>query len=215
MNKKISCGNCDKCKFVTKSIVKKRKIQFIEIAEKIRKDYKKEFGKFFNTNMVGSARRNLVYQKSDSKWDIDWQIYINPNIMEGLDENEIRNWFFEKFKKYGKTKFSIKNSTSAITLNLRDDDIDRFQSFDVAILKRNKKTYKTLILKMDKNNNDIVIWNEVSKYSEILKRWKEIKGSEQWTELRNKYLSKKCSNFDSKKSLALLIESLNEIFENS
>lgn len=208
---------CKNCKIVTKNIVKENKKDLIEAFDKIRDDHKEEFGKGVNGNIVGSARRNMIFQKGDSDWDIDFQIKINVELLENKLGNtqNIKKWFIDKFKNY-LPEYYVSDSTSVITLNLELSNDDGFKSYDIAILSTHPETKNTQILKHVKKD-DRYIWNELKDSREIFSEWKNIKNGD-WTILKEFYKSKKCENFDLSEeqktpSSEILMSSINHVIQ--
>lgn len=207
---------CNKCKFVSKAEVKEKKQPMINILNNIVRDHKKEFGKGLNYGIVGSVKRNLVFQRGDSPWDIDFQINVNKNLLEEElgNSHKVRMWFFDKFKNYA-LDYKVENSTSVITIRKITDDGVVVSSFDVALISREQD--KVMVLKFNKISHEF-IWNELGNNSEGYSKYKEIKGSDMWDTLRGIYLDKKCENFDlskdeQKSSSSLLLESINETLQ--
>ncbi len=191
-----------KCKLMEKNIVKEEKREMASILDGIKSSYKSLMNKGLNVSMVGSAKRNLVFRRGDSPWDIDWSIYINKNAMERKlgGTKGIKDWFYEEFKKKA-NGYNLQNSTSVITLTNSKHNHSGLQSHDVAILYYDSSEGETYQLIFDKITQNY-IWNIMKDYSEQIKRYKLIKG-EMWTTLRAEYLRQRCEYLDIKSYVAL------------
>ena len=128
------------CKYVLKKEVKQYKKIMVEAIIKVKKDLKQEYGESCDSMLVGSAKRNLVVQKGDSHWDVDYQFIFNSP--EYSDENTIRPYDLKEFiknsfkKKLG-NKYSVRMSTSVITICLMEDrGKHAIKSFDIALIRK-------------------------------------------------------------------------------
>lgn len=208
---------CEKCEIISKATVREKKQDIVNALDKIKSEYKEAFNKGMNFSMVGSAKRNLVYQRGDSPWDLDFQIYVDRNKLKDVlgGDGEIREWFYDMLKKHlSNTKYSFDNSTSVITINSLEV-IGGFASVDIAIVWKDSSSGNNIrVLKMDKeSSNNQYIWNELKKSAKIMKKWKLIKG-EHWKTLKNYYKDKKCKNSlkekdDQKTSTEILMDAIN------
>lgn len=197
------------------------------VSKKEVKEYKKEMqdaligisGKLrskessgFSVGLVGSAKRNLVLVKGNSIYDVDFQCFIQKSV-----EANFREKIYEELKIVLNEDdgWSHKNSTSVIT-SVKGDE----KSFDTALVSVDDEGSKIAKLVKGKGNkNDVWTWNQLPKSIDHSSKRKSIKGSEQWTFLRNDYKTIRTNQWDETKknkktSYALFNESVNNTFEN-
>lgn len=211
-----------KCEYVKKIVVKEYKKIMEETIPKVKKDVKEEYGKGFNYQIVGSAKRNLVVQKGDSHWDVDYQFLFLANVFQETSAPELKIFVKDSFKKHLGEKYSIKLSTSVITICLLSDvGKHAIKSFDVALLKNNETTGNKEILRGKTNDNtssNHIKWEELGGSKESYDNRAKIKGIEMWKTLREIFLEKKCENIDKskddqKETFSLYLESINETLD--
>ena len=203
-------------KFVKKSEVKKNTKKINEIFPIVQKEVKEKYKKSFSYSMVGSAKRNLVVQLGESPWDVDYQILLQSPVFEEESAFEIKKFFRDSFQKHFGEEYSVKISTSVITICLEDSKGKHaLKSYDVAILKSNLKTNKINVLK-DKDK-DTASWEELSsKEADCWEKRKQIKGSKKWEKFRKIYLVKKGKNIskgNEKSSLSIYLEAVKETMD--
>lgn len=170
--------------------------------------------KFFY-RLIGSAKRNLVLEKPNKGFDFDYQIMFYETLV-GRRSDELKaikrefrhafdNFFVSKGYKNGE------DSRTAITIiKLENNQIHH--SYDITLLcpsVSNKN--EILIMRYADQEKTIMTLNEMRKSIVYNERYKLIKGSEKWSELRIKYKKKQEDWNGEKKSFSLLMETVNEI----
>ncbi len=198
-----------KLKYMTKVEAKPDKDYFIERANKIREEAKDDFSIQFK--LVGSSKRNMILRNKNDEnahYDYDYQLWIDKNKND-KSPKEIKEYFLDLFRdQFPEEEWKVEDSTSAITIKKKEGNY----SYDVAIIKINKKTSKLNILKHYKENNEHkYTWEETADYKNHREELKEIKGSELWNELRERYKSKKEDNKDKTESYLLFIEAVHDV----
>ena len=220
MSKKYEC-HCNKCKYVSKQEVRAYKEDFENVIKDVRKDLKNEYGKSCNSMLVGSAKRNLVVQKGESHWDVDYQfVFSSPKYS---DENEIipydlKKFIRDKFQDHLGENYSVQMSKSVITICLTEDEGKHaIKSFDVALIR--KVDNKILRGKNnDSSSKDYVRWELLPNSSSYYERRQEIQGIEMWNEFRKIFIKKKCKNMneakdDQKPTYSLYVETIKETLD--
>lgn len=101
---------CNKCKEVSIPNINARKREIDIIINNVKFDFFAKFNDNFESKLVGSAKRNLVYSIKGQKWDLDYQLLLSKRY----DAKIVREWFFDTFKKYAKGKYNVVNSKSVI-----------------------------------------------------------------------------------------------------
>lgn len=202
---------CKKCKYVTKIETKNSKQDIVLAFEGVKKILKDNYNLSFVYMMVGSAKRNMVYRRGNSSWDIDFQVYINRDKFREVlgNDRSIKELFFNHLKSK-MPKYSFQNSKSVITANKSINDSNGFSSYDIAILSKdsNNSIYKLFYDKKKEN----YIWNELGNNSKDYLKLKEIKGIKEWKFLRQTYLDKKCNSVNAV-STSLFLESISETLQ--
>jgi hypothetical protein len=167
----------------------------------------------FYFRLIGSAKRNLVIEKPNKGFDFDYQIIFYQSIV-GLKSDELKKLkkrFIDAFDDFFVSR-GYKNgedSTSAITIKkLENNQIHH--SYDVTLMSYNSNNV-LCIMKYFDNKKTIMGFNEMKKSPMYNEKYKKIKGSENWAELREKYLEKQENHNGEKKSFSLLMETVNEI----
>ena len=190
------------CEFVTKKEIKEYREIMRKIFPKIQKKVKEKYGKSFSYMMVGSAKRNLVVQKGKDSWDIDYQIQLLSPKFDEINAGELKTYISEMFQKY-MPEYSSTMSTSVITIHPKHKDKQHPDvSFDIAIIKNNKKTGDKEILrgkKVDENSKDNIKWELLGDSKKLYEKRYKIKGSEKWKIFRNKFRKLKCDNIEKEK----------------
>ena len=221
MSNNYEC-QCDNCKYVSKKEIKEYKHDFEIAIESVRKDLKSEYEKSCNSMLVGSARRNLVVQKGESHWDVDYQFLFTSPVYD--DENkikpyELKNFIKEEFQDILGEDYSVKMSKSVITICLKDDEGNHaIKSFDIALIRESDN--KILRGKNnDSSSKDYVRWEELPNPSSIYERRREIKGQDMWKKFREIFIKKKCENMDKEKeeqkpTYSLYVETIKETLES-
>lgn len=193
--------------YVPKKELSPYKNQFNEAIKHI----KSKINYSFQYRLVGSAKRNLVLRHHNKGFDLDYQIIFNQSI-KGQDYKALKMEFMEEFNSYF-TKKGYKyaeDSTSAITIK-RIEDSKIHDGYDITLISSESDGLHILRYIDDKKT---MMGLELIKQSlQFQKRYSEIKGPEQWSELREIYKWKKENNVDGKKSFSLLAEAVKELFD--
>lgn len=106
MSKEYEC-ECNKCKYISKRNVKEYKLIMENGIKKVKLDIKEEYGKSCNSMLVGSAKRNLIVQKENDHWDVDYQFtFTSPKYK---NEKEIQPYELKEFIKERFKKILVKN----------------------------------------------------------------------------------------------------------
>ncbi|MFW6002316.1 MAG: hypothetical protein ACOCQD_03165 [archaeon] len=167
----------------------------------------------FYYRLIGSGKRNLVIDKPNKGFDLDYQI-IFYHSLSGLKSQELiaikdrfrksfDEFFVEKGYKHGE------DSTSAITIvKLNGNKIDH--SYDITLMSPNANGSLSIMKYQDSDKTTMGL-NEMKKSIEFNKKYNAIKGASKWKELRDKYLEKQKRNNGDKKSFSLLLEVVNDI----
>lgn len=210
------------CNYVSKKIVKEYQKEFEQAIVFVQKQIKKKYKKSFHCMMVGSAKKNLVVTRGNSYYDVDYQCFLSSPAFNKVDAAQLKIFIKDTFVKYFDKNWSVKLSTSVITIIKFDNNGKNLQkSFDVALIKKNPKTKKQEILKGktgDKKNNAYIKWEELKFSNKILKREKEIEGSKMWKIFHKIFLSKKCQEMmkdknDQKPTYSIYYETIKETLE--
>ncbi|AHK22650.1 hypothetical protein X271_00550 [Candidatus Hepatoplasma crinochetorum Av] len=199
----------EKCRYVSKKEIKEYKIELEDTIPKIKEEIKAKYGKSFNHAIVGSARRNLVVQRKNGIYDVDYQLLLDSPIFNKIDTSELKLFVQKLFKKYLGYKYNVKLSTSVITISSRDQN--NRKHFDIALIRTNKENMKEILRGKESNN---IRWELVKNSNNKIK---EIKGND-WNKLREVFLNKKCSNFENnylnqKETLSIYFESIKETLD--
>jgi hypothetical protein len=166
----------------------------------------------YQYRLVGSAKRNLVLRHHNKGFDLDYQIIFNQSI-KGQDYKAIKKEFMGAFNSFF-TKCGYKNaedSTSAITIK-KIDESEIHDGYDITLLSPESDGLH-IIRYIDAKKTEMGL--ELIKQSSLYqKKYSEIKGTEQWSILREIYKTKKENNNEGKKSFSLLAEAVKEFFDN-
>ena len=219
MSKKYNC-KCNNCKYIPKKEVKQYKKIMDETIIKIKKDLKQKYGKSCNSAIVGSTKRNLVVQKGDSHWDVDYQfIFLSPkyNDEDIINPYDLKEFIRNSFKQELGDEYSVKMSTSVITICLKDKGNNAIKSFDIALIR--KQDSKILRGKSNVPSSlNFVKWEPLSTSNSIYEQRNEIKGSTMWTLFRKIFINKKCINMKKEKdnqkpTFSLYLETIKEVLD--
>jgi len=167
----------------------------------------------FYFRLIGSAKRNLVIEKPNKGFDFDYQIIFYQSIV-GLKSHELmelKKRFRDAFDDFFLSK-GYKNgedSTSAITIKKLVNNVIH-HSYDITLMSYNSNDVLCIMKYFDKHKT-ILGFNEMRNSPMYNERYKKIKGSKKWAELREKYLEKQEKHNGEKKSFSLLMEAVNEM----
>jgi hypothetical protein len=167
----------------------------------------------FYFRLIGSAKRNLVIEKHNKGFDFDYQIIFYQSIvcLNSEELKKLKKRFRDAFDDFFACR-GYKNgddSTSAITIKkLEDNQIHH--SYDVTLMSYNSNNV-LCIMKYYDNHKTIMGFNEMKNSPMYNEKYKKIKGTTKWAELREKYLKKQKDHNGEKKSFSLLMEVVNEI----
>lgn len=170
--------------------------------------------KFFY-RLIGSSKRNLVLEKPNTGFDFDYQIIFYKTLVgEGSEtlikvKDDFRNafddFFVERGYKHGE------DSRAAITIKMLEGD-KIHHSYDVTLLCPSvEDKNKILIMRYEDQEKTIMTLNEMKKSIIFNDKYKKIKGTDKWRELRDRYKKKQEDWNGEKKSFSLLMEVVNEI----
>ncbi|MGL5732508.1 MAG: hypothetical protein ACRCXE_00320 [Metamycoplasmataceae bacterium] len=191
--------------YVTKEEVKEYKKDIEEIIKKIIIDVKKEFGRGFNHQIVGSARRNLVVQIGESPWDVDYQFIFLSKVYNSDRSLELKDFIKRLFEYYLNDRknesWVVNLSSSVITINMIDQKGKHsLKTFDIALLRNHPKTGDIEILRGkcsdEKNDNYDIKWEFLKDTKDLLMNSarNRINSAKAEKELRIIFLNKKKEN---------------------
>lgn len=229
MPQNIKCSNDNKCKLLSKSEYKKDAGYITPVFSAMLVELKKMDKPRFTQRMVGSAKRNMVYEYGDSEYDIDYQLDIRiskkykklPNDLKLSYDNALSTVFKNKENKlvypHKYITFTSKISTSVITVNreeIKDGKIIK-SSYDLALIDvsnnkicRGKKSDST-------NQEENFRWEILPNVCEAY-AWFKSASADEVDAIKAKYIDRKCENRKISKestnyrsSTELLIESIN------
>ncbi|MGL6125392.1 MAG: hypothetical protein ACRC1F_02820 [Metamycoplasmataceae bacterium] len=212
------------CRYVSRNEVKEYKKIIEEVIPKVKNDIKGEFGASFNHQIVGSARRNLVVQQGNGNWDVDYQFMFLSKEFNRADPWRLKKGVQDSFMKHLGEAYSVKMSTSVITICLLDQKgKNAKKSFDIALIKNNERTGNKEILRgknFDKSSEEYIKWEELKKSKAQFEARHKIKGTEMWKEFRDKFLEKKSKNVVKNKDLqkptfSIYLEAIDETLKES
>jgi len=194
--------------YVTKKELAPYKQQFNEAIEFIKEkvDYKYQY------RLVGSAKRNLVLRHHNKGFDLDYQIIFNQSI-KGQDYKAIKQDFMDAFNLFFKERGYkyAEDSTSAITIKkIGENEIH--DGYDITLLSPESDGLHIIrYIDVEKTKMGLELIKQSFFYQ---KKYSEIKGTEQWSKLREIYKTKKENNKEGKKSFSLLSEAVKELFDS-
>lgn len=189
-----------------------------DVLHDVQRDIKSYFT--FDIRLIGSGEKRLVLQNGNGSFDLDYNLIIKKDKQDMINNPEqIKKIFIASFnnilKRYIKNfqKFderSVKNSTSVITVNLKNNNDVDF-SFDVAILVEcdNGFTYRLIYDKKSQR----YIWNEIRGSKDYYQRFAQIKNNGQFAQFKSRYIELKNMHLqrnDDRKSFSVFLETLNE-----
>ncbi len=185
----------------------------VQVSRELKKELKEEGLYHFNVGLVGSAQRNLVLRKGDSVYDVDFQLFLINNLVGANYRENIFDKIQEK-KNSLEGSWKTENSHSVITIRKVDNNGNVLKSFDLALIRKNNGVEKAVL---DKSNNEY-IWNQVSWSEKHYCKRNKIKGSEEWSYLRDQYKNLRESEWDKSKkdkkpSISLFVEAVNNTYE--
>ena len=170
----------------------------------------------FDIRLIGSGDRRLVTQNEEEPFDLDYNIILQRDKKNLLDNpHEIKEIFSKAFRTAldncvnGYTHTC--DSTSVITVKLLNKNKDLYFSFDVAIVVEGDdgSFYR---LTHDKKNNRY-IWNRVKQSQNYFERFQTVKRRGEWSRFKQRYLELKNIHLkqdDQIKSFSVFLETLNE-----
>lgn len=167
----------------------------------------------FYFRLIGSAKRNLVIEKPNKGFDFDYQIIFYQSIIGHKSHEliELKERFRDAFDDFFAAK-GYKNgedSKSAITIKKLENNYIH-HSYDITLMSYNSNNV-LCIMKYFDSEKTVMGFNEMKKSSMYNEKYKKIKGSKKWAELRDRYLEKQEKHNGEKKSFSLLMEAVNEI----
>lgn len=210
------------CTYVSKKEITDYKKTVEKAIKSTQKKLRAEFGKTFNFMIVGSAKRNLVVQKGNSHWDVDYQLWFHSPKYDEVDAKELKEYVKTNLGKELGNKYSVRLSTSVITICLMaDDGKHAIKSFDLALIRQNPKNQEIQILRgknLDTNSKEKIVWESLKSPSKFYKERKKIKGKEMWDTLREIFLNHKCENMEKDKdkqepTFSLYLKSIKETLD--
>lgn len=193
-----------------------------DVLHDVQRDIKSYFT--FDIRLIGSGEKRLVLQNGNGTFDLDYNLIIKKDKQDMINNPEqIKKIFIDSFnnvlQRYIKNfqKFderSVKNSTSVITVNLKNNNEVDF-SFDVAILVEcdNGFTYRLIY---DKKSHRY-IWNEIRGSKDYYQIFAQIKNNGQFAQFKSRYIELKNMHLqqnDDRKSFSVFLETLNEFKVN-
>lgn len=200
--------------YVTKKETKSYKTEFNKLFQKIKQYFVDDFSLTYQ--LVGSSKRNLVISHHNKGFDLDYQIIIQKVKNQEKWENpkEIKDKFFKFIQNQLQQKYTIENSTSAITLKKIDTINSKIKvGFDIVILKEINNNYEIL----KRSINDKYNFQKMIEHKDFRNNFRKIKDKQLWNELRKKYLENKIKiikeNSD-EKSYFTLIKTVKTIIDN-
>ncbi|WP_308149666.1 hypothetical protein [Spiroplasma sp. AdecLV25b] len=200
--------------YVTKKETKPYKTEFNQLFQKIKQYFVDDFSLTYQ--LVGSSKRNLVISHHNKGFDLDYQIIIQKikNQEKWKNPNKIKDKFFKFIQNQLQQKYTIENSTSAITLKKLDTINSKIKvGFDIVILKEINNNYEILKRSINDNYN----FQKMTEHKDFRNNFRKIKDKQLWNELRKKYLENKIKiikeNSD-EKSYFTLIKTVKTIIDN-
>ncbi len=200
--------------YISKNTIKESKCKqiFTQTFRKVQKEIKKE-GLTFSFNLVGSAKRNMIVDKSKNPnilFDCDYQLFLQKNKKQ-LSAKQIKTKLISCFDKFFPDNFYYcQDSTTAITTRC---DAEIPFGYDIVIIDANQD-----IPQIIRRKNQNYTWNELPEEKNYPSNLAQIEGPEMWAELRERYLDKKGKQYHNKypidrKSFQILNEAINETID--
>jgi hypothetical protein len=201
--------------YVSKNITKEYRELFRQAFNSVRDDIT-EYSFFYR--LIGGAKRNLVIDKPNKGFDFDYQIIFYDSLLGEKTSSELVS-IKRKFRDSFDCFFLLhgyqngEDSRSAITIKKLNEDGKIHHSFDITLLSPSKEySDKHIhIMRYEDGNKTIMTWNQMGKSIIFNEKYNQIKGTDKWHELRERYLDKQKLWNGEKKSFSLLMEVVNEI----
>lgn len=148
--------------YVSRKEAKKMREEMPGIIENVRKDFREKHSYSFSTSIVGSAKRNMIIQFGNSKYDTDYQLVFSSKKHCSKIDASIKKEILDLFRKYIPQDWGIQNSKSVITI-IKIENKKEIHSFDIAVIRtKNEESEKSFF---DKNDNKYK-WNQIGKLSQ-------------------------------------------------
>jgi len=173
----------------------------------------------FDFRLIGSGDRKLVTQNGDEPFDLDYDIILQRDKKELLnDPKRIKELFRNKLDVVLKNSIDkykpspSRDSTSVLTTNVRIDNRISF-SFDVAIIAENDNGHYCRITNVKDARQ--YIWNQLPNSNGFHEKFKAIKDAKLWNDFKAKYLKKKNEHLSRQtgvNSFSILLETINEFY---
>ena len=169
----------------------------------------------FDFRLIGSGEKRLVTQNSDEAFDLDYNIILQRDKQNLLDDPKtIKNIFVHSFNevlgRQVKNYSHVCDSTSVVTAKIILNNKINF-SFDVAIIVEGNDGYFYRLVN-DKWSNRY-IWNQMPNSRNYFEQFKKIKDNGQWLDFKHRYLELKNMHLfrgDKHKSFSIFLETINE-----
>lgn len=200
-------------KFANQKQVRELTAWCMDILHEVQTEVKDYFT--FDIRLIGSGDKRLVTQNNDEAFDLDYNIILQKDKKDLLDNpKQIKEIFVKRFQnvlqKYVSNYSHVCDSTSVITVKLVNKNKLNF-SFDVAIIVEGDDDYFYKLINDKKTGR--YIWNQVKQSANYMERFKAVKDSGQWSKFKQRYLQLKNMHLSRKegiKSFSIFLETLNE-----
>ncbi len=201
-------------RYVNQNQVKEQAMWCVDIIHKVQKELREYFT--FDFRLIGSGDRRLVTQNGNEPFDLDYNIILQRDKQDLLDNpQKIKDLFRKAFEKILKKEVKgytsrAGDSTSVVTAKILDDNNIAF-SFDVAILVERKGGYYDRIINDKKTG--LYIWNKIKDSNNYLDVFQKVKTNGYWIQFKKRYLDLKNMHLkrqDEVKSFSVFLETLNE-----
>lgn len=200
-------------KFANQKQVRELTMWCMDILHEVQKNIKDYFT--FDIRLIGSGDKRLVTQNNDEAFDLDYNIILQKDKKDLLDNpKQIKEIFVKRFQnvlqKYVPNYSHVCDSTSVITAKLVNKNKLSF-SFDVAIIVEGDDGCFYKLINDKKTGR--YIWNQVKQSANYMERFKAVKDSGKWLEFKQRYLQLKnmhLSRQEEIKSFSIFLETLNE-----
>ncbi len=213
----MKCTKCGNCSYASKKKAKQVRNPIWQILKDMNAALKENgYPKIDQFKTIGSAKRNMVYQRGNSEFDTDIQmIYIDPKKTKNLHAN-IKHYINEALNKVIPIGWTTSISTSAIYVK----GIEQNQNFDLAVIKETEIGQEISRGKnLDNNSNDSYKWNILPSSIDAYETFRNADKNDVLN-IKQIYLNKKCDHFDkseedaSKKSSSnLFVDSVNDYYK--
>ena len=189
----------------------------LDILHEVQEDIKDYFT--FDIRLIGSGDKRLVTQNSDQSFDLDYNLILQKDKKDLINNPQrIKDIFIKSFKyvlkQRDKNYSHVCYSTSVITAKIIINKKMVF-SFDVAIIVEGDDGY-FYRLTNDKNSNHY-IWNRVPSSKDYFEKFQWIKKQGYWKIFKDRYLELKNMHLkrgEDIKSFSIFLETLNEFVNN-